>query len=279
MILDVALVRRRRRELQMSKRQVADQLGVTVMTVSRLEKGENHEALSLALVSNLAGVLSVDLGRLCRSAPAPVPRRSDQLAAAAGELLAHMTALTPVDALAESLDVTVDELEEALAVLAVRLEAVGMCLHRLNRTVAVRPAGKASPDHVKAMARKRLARSGMNITEARILARALAGTLDEGKLGNADQVALGRLRNAGIIEEDSGHVTGDVAVTFSVRWGGGIDGVPPARSGASLGAAASVPPETHCGLRLERTDLLVHGFRRLGAPPVGDHVRRTSDRW
>jgi hypothetical protein len=58
----------------------------------------------------------------------------------------------------------------------------------LKNEVAIRPAGQLDADRLKDATRRRFARSGMNITEARVLARAVAGTLDEAKPGNADRV-------------------------------------------------------------------------------------------
>lgn len=46
MILDTGLVRSRRRELEMSQRQLAKHLGVSPTVVTALEDGRNHHALN-----------------------------------------------------------------------------------------------------------------------------------------------------------------------------------------------------------------------------------------
>jgi hypothetical protein len=49
----------------------------------------------------------------------------------------------------------------------------------------------------------------------RLLARALAGTLDPSRLGNAEQVGRARLENAGLVDED-------LRVTDEVRYSLGL---------------------------------------------------------
>ncbi|WP_324273776.1 helix-turn-helix transcriptional regulator [Blastococcus brunescens] len=72
-MLDVELLRRRRIERHMSRRDVAKNLGVTNATVSRLESGVNHGEQPLALLLRLADLLALDLADLL---PGPVVVRS-----------------------------------------------------------------------------------------------------------------------------------------------------------------------------------------------------------
>ncbi len=60
MILDAALIRRRRAERGLSAREVAKHLGVSGPVVSAIEAGTNHNDVSLAHWLRLAAALEVE---------------------------------------------------------------------------------------------------------------------------------------------------------------------------------------------------------------------------
>lgn len=215
MRLNAELIRRRRRELAMSHRQLARSLSVTSIVVSGLEAGSNHETLTLGFVGKLAEVLAIAPHTLIESDRADDPTAPGDLVAAVGSLLASISTLTPVSVLVEALDASLADVEAALEVLDAGLAGVGLTVHRLKGEVMLRPNAQLDPDSLKVMLRRHQARRGLNLTEARVLARVLAGSLDEGKLGNADMVALNRLRNAGLVTETDVVLTRDVQLTFS----------------------------------------------------------------
>lgn len=58
-LLDANLVRRGRQQLQLSVRQLAKDLGVSMPVIQRIEDRTNHKDLPLQLVAQLADTLAV----------------------------------------------------------------------------------------------------------------------------------------------------------------------------------------------------------------------------
>lgn len=212
MILNGTLVQQRRRDLGLSHRSLAKHLDVSGSVIAGIENGTNHATLTVGFLVKLASALGVDVTVLHQNSRGPVGTRDDSdLVARLGALLVTVDSLIAVDALAEALGVTLERIETGLTQLGRQLKPAGLTVHRLARDVALRADAVTNPKEVKTLLRKHLARRGMNLTEARVLARTLAGTLDEGKLGNAETVALNHLRVAGIISTATPpHVTDDV---------------------------------------------------------------------
>lgn len=75
-ILDTALIIRRRTELGITARALARFLNVTLAVVRLLELGSNHDEISRALVVRLAAGLGVDVETLLCS-PHPQPSASE----------------------------------------------------------------------------------------------------------------------------------------------------------------------------------------------------------
>lgn len=121
--------------------------------------------------------------------------------AAVSELLSHMTSLTPSEAIAETLGRRLADVESAIDQLDQRLRRCGLSVHRLKNEVAIRPAGHLDADRLRDATRPRFARSGMNITEARVLPGRLPARWmkpsSERRPG-----CLGSARNGGLISED-----------------------------------------------------------------------------
>ncbi len=204
MILDTDLVRSRRRELELSQRQLAKQLGVSPMVVTALEDGRNHHALKLAFVARLADVLAVDVAQLFEFSPPRVvdSQSVSDLAASLGALLFDTSTFTPVEALAEATGHTLDDVTTALDSLESRLAAVGLSLQRRSGEVALRPTADLDPEERKRLLRRHQSRRGVRLTEARVLREVLDGNIDEARLSNPNLVALNRLRHAGLVTDD-----------------------------------------------------------------------------
>lgn len=204
MILDAKLIRARRRELELSQRQLAKQLGVSPMVVSALEDGRNHHALKLSFVSRLADVLAVDVAQLFESSPPWVvdSQSVSDLAVSLGALLFDTATFTPVEALAEATGHTLDDVAAALDSLESGLAAVGLSLQRRSGEVALRTTAHLDPEERKRLLRRHQARRGLRLTEARILREVLDGNIDEARLSNPELVALNRLRHAGLVTDD-----------------------------------------------------------------------------
>lgn len=209
-LLDRDLIRRRRRGLHLSQRALAKHLGVSPVVVAALEEGTNHPHLSLDLFHRLADTLAVDPHQLLHHHPKAEPAETgdeaedvERLAADLGAMLTTLGVLTSVDALADATGQPLPAVEAALHQLDAALRPAGLHLHRHGRDVAIRPTANLDPQHLQRLYRRHHARRGLNHTEARILHQALTGTLDETRLSNPETVALNRLRNAGLVTEES----------------------------------------------------------------------------
>lgn len=220
MILDTGLVRSRRRELEMSQRQLAKHLGVSPMVVTALEDGRNHHALKLGFVVRLADVLAVDVDQLLDSSADPVVDSQSvaDLAASVGALLFDTATFTPVEALAEATGHTLDDVTAALDSLEPRLAAAGLSLQRRSGEVAIRTTAHLDPEERKRLLRSHQARRGLRLTEARILREVLDGSVDEARLSNSEMVALNRLRHAGLVTGDgTPELTTDVKASLLLK--------------------------------------------------------------
>lgn len=194
-------MRRRRAELGLSVRSVANQLGVSGIVVTGLETGSNHQDLPLGLVARLAAILGLDTADLFRrdeEAASGDALESD--VAAVGGLLFEAGIVTPTSALRRALGWNPRRLRIALDQLDGRLRAVGMRLSRQDdRSRIVRDVTATSPSEVAALIRSHITRDGLNRAEASILFR-----IEEGRAprepSNPEAVAIGTLLNAGLIE-------------------------------------------------------------------------------
>lgn len=206
-ILNGTLARRRRVELCRSVRQLAADLGVSGAVITAMEAGSNHKDLSVGFVQRLAAALALDPTTLWITDRAGTRPDVDD-AAAVGAVLHASEILTPVATIAEILDWPLDRVDSALDTLDAALPAVGLRLHRLHKSAAIqRSAEAADSDVVQRTVRAHLNSEGLNVTEAKVLARVRDGGLGK-ELGNHDQVALGVLVNAGLVEVEPAAVRG-----------------------------------------------------------------------
>lgn len=219
-MLDHDRIKRRRKQLNITQRGLARQLGVSLTVVTNLESGINHDDLPLGLVRRLVDALALEPCDLLTSGPedATTDVGSAPDAAAVGVLLTQLDALAELDTLAHALQWPLQRAADAVNTLADRLDGTGIRLHQLGSQVALRPASNDSPDVLRRLHRRQQARRGLTLTEARVLHRAWAGRLDPHRLGNADRVALQRLQAADLVGDD-GRPSGDVQSSLAAAGG------------------------------------------------------------
>jgi transcriptional regulator with XRE-family HTH domain len=219
-LLDSTLIRRRRLALALSERELATRTGSTAQLLHSLETDRNHTELTIAFLVRLAAALGLHVHELLLTTPnpdndpTPGPKDGQDDApggaspadvAAAGALLATARTRTPIQVLAESTGWTFDHTEVVLDALAHHLTTVGMVLERNPETVTIVPAATAATaDDIAALSRRTLARTGMNLRQARLLHQVHTGNLTAKDLGGPTRVALGELINAGLITWDTG---------------------------------------------------------------------------
>ena len=207
MLLNVELIRRRRRELGLSERAIAKHLGATSPTVAGIEEGTNHEQLTLRTVVTLAQVLGVQPSDLIVT-----ERRSDvdpDLVRQVGQLLGAVGRPVPIDLVAELVGVTLDGVDALIGELDRRLHDAGFGVRNDGVEVALVGEPIVSPERMKDALRGHAAKYGLRLQEVDLLRRIVEGGVHESSLGNADRVALGRLRNAGIVDRDTMMVVDD----------------------------------------------------------------------
>lgn len=225
MLLDVALIRRRRRELGLSLREVARHVSVSAAVIERLEDGTNHNDLPLALVAALADTLAIPRQDIWAQ-PHPADTDTADDAATVGALLAETGVLTPREALADALAWPLDRLDTALKELDQRLRPLGWMLHHLNGDVDIRRhPGAASPEQIQTLLRHHQARRSLKLSEARLLYRILDGLNEQHISSNNDRVALGRLQNAGLLNDDTEQPTAADEVRYSLLLEEADDGI------------------------------------------------------
>lgn len=203
MRLNTELIRRRRRELRLSERELGERLGTSRTTIRFIESGEVAGKLTLDLVSQLGDVLAVSFSDLVMAEPPPVERAEPGDIERLGALLAEAAEATPIDLAAEVLGWSVERTQRAAYDLATRLPSVGMTLRTSDGELACLPAAAAlSADELRERARRHLARNHLTSHQARVLLAYLERDLDAvRKLGGREFTAVALLAKAGLIED------------------------------------------------------------------------------
>jgi transcriptional regulator with XRE-family HTH domain len=202
MRLDTELIRRRRRELRLSERQLAERLGTSRTTIRFIESGEVTGNLTLAFLAELASVLAVGFNDLVVGDQGAERSTSDD-AERLGTLLAEADEPTPLDVAAQVLGWTVEATDQVANELGERLASVGMALRREDDELAVLPAAAVlSGDELRERARRHLARSHLTSHQASVLLAYVERDLDAvRKLGRREFTAVALLAKAGLIED------------------------------------------------------------------------------
>lgn len=216
-MLDIALIVRRRHELALSHRAVARHLGVSAGTVKTLEEGSNHADLPLRLLVRLAEILAVEPAQLLRTAETADSSKDGRgcRVATLGALLGSVQKPVAVEALAEACETTLAETEVLLGRLAVRLRRCGLELHRPSGCVQIVAGSGGRPgEALRQLLRGQHVRAGMGSSDAELLHRVYAGTLDPTALNRPEQVTFARLLNAGLVCTD-GRVLEEVAFSLA----------------------------------------------------------------
>lgn len=215
-LLNTDLIRRRRLQLRLSQRQLAHHIGVTAPTLARIEDGSNHAELTLETVHQLAGALALDIKELHARPAAEETHDREYDVARVGTALQQEHGLTPLEALAAAFGWTLERTRAAVDQLANVAPTCGLRVHELKREVSLVPAADPTiQQQMEALARSRYARKELNLTEARVITHIIRGADRRQLQGNAQQVALGRLRNAGYVTTDETPcLTDDVAYSL-----------------------------------------------------------------
>lgn len=202
--LNSEFIKRRRVELGLSNRALASAIGTTGSGLRALDRDASQGELTLALLERLAGALACDLVDLIATSSPTGPVGDDPDdgdAAVLGQLLHTTGVLTPIAALAEVTGWSERRVADALDDLEAALVPAGLVVHRLGNRVGLRASADVDGDLVAAAVRSHINRDGLHIGEIRLLRRILDGDCPP-QPTNADQVALGVLANARLIEPD-----------------------------------------------------------------------------
>lgn len=222
-LLNTDLIRDRRLELGLSERKLAAVTGLGQAVIRGLEAGTNHKDLTLGDLHRLADALALDAQHLlaatsateAAAGPATRDAHLDQHVTQVGALLFDVDRLIPVESLALTTGLTLDQTHEVLAELDRRLRAVGLLLHRLNNAVKIwRTSDAVSRETLQATWRAHLARRGLDIGQVTLLQQVRRGRRTK-TLTNDQQVTAAQLVNAGILDRTS---AGGVDLSADVRY-------------------------------------------------------------
>ena len=216
--LNPVLLRRRRAELGLTAKALADALGILPATYMFLEN-TGGKTLDLRLVVRLARILGVSLDSLVTPAvldEAPDVPTVDDDAKALGSLLYSAETLIPIGALCDALDWPLDRLHAAEERLGAQLEACGLRLRRSNARLAItRDPDPVDTTSLKTAIRRHLGRHNVGRRELRLLRRIEQERVPKAT-SNPDIVALGVLVNAELVTfETSGAPRSETPMTLS----------------------------------------------------------------
>ena len=225
-LLDGPEVKRRRRRLGMSRRELADRIGVAPSTVTGIEQSTNHDVLNGRLLDRLAGALGTTLGGLLASSHAEPPAdggsTTDNDVARLGALYVEAGGNVHNDDAATALRISRRRVVDAQPRLREALRGTGIELRRGSWSqVALRPAGAlVGAQELRRLNHAQLARRGLRFEDARLLRDLRDGLIDrewEKRVGATKRGRLGRLLDLGLADEPDAGVFGlSDAVRFSL---------------------------------------------------------------
>lgn len=206
-VLDTALIVRRRTELGLSQRSLAAECGFTTAAMSHLERGRNHEELTLRKLHRLAAALAVPMQTLLvpPETSGSEPGVDDQRLEA---LLVEIGQAVPRELIALALRWDLERTTRALRKLRDRLTGSGVVLHRASSGYSLRPRTELLTDEERReLERIRLQTRQLRAPGMRLLLEVVRGTLRpdwDQRAGNNERVNMRMLIGAGIVEQGAG---------------------------------------------------------------------------
>ncbi len=224
-LLDINQIVTTRTDLKLTQRELANRIGVNPITVGRIERGLNHEALDLSTLSRLAAALGLAITSLFPENQQHGSRDQDTSADARRLEALLLEAKTAVrsDEIAETLHWTLPRTQRALAELSEGLAGRGavlagtLGLHLIRARIDLLTAAER-----KRLERARHARLGLRLHEARLLQRALTNTLRDdwqSKASASDRHAMAALLKAGLVEVKANRLQLTKEASFSLSPG------------------------------------------------------------
>ena len=237
MLLDTRLLIERRVALGLSRLQLAKRVAKSPTVIGGLERGDNHETLTLGLVASLASALAVQPRDLFATPTDGVPQPDDVRVEAA---LSMVDKALSTRELASGLDWSDARTLAALESLRERLAPSGVNLHQhagrwyLRSRVAV-----LSREEQRGVEQARVAKARLSLYDAQVLATVVAGYATArwvADASNAQRVSLATLLRLAYAEPDR---DGGLSVTESVRYSLGLDRRAPTPINALRGGGSS----------------------------------------
>ena len=204
-ILDHNRILMARLELNLSQRDVAFDVGMNPVTMSRLEQGRSDESLDLRTVARLAAVLGLSITSLFAQPESGVDLEiptSDERRLEA--LLYDSRSALGADDIALALGWTLPRTHAALRRLNVALGPRGTMIHSSGRRHRVTARSDLlTSNERKSVERIHHARRGLGLHEARLLQQVRKGSFRVGwtrTMSSKERVAAGSLFKAGLVE-------------------------------------------------------------------------------
>jgi transcriptional regulator with XRE-family HTH domain len=220
-LLDTDLIRERRLALGLSQPALAKRVARSPTVISLLERGENHQRLTLDLVAALASALGLQTVDLFRPPASGALATEDDVKVEAA-LATTGKGLSTTD-LAKGFDWGIDRVHAALAALRDRLAPTGVNLHQHAGKWYLRPRVPVlSRPEQQRIEGSRVARDRLSRYDAEVLAAVVGGAADGRWVvdaSNARKVALAHLLRLGYIEP----AEAGLAATAGVRFSLGLD--------------------------------------------------------
>jgi len=207
MILNGTTMRKRRMELGISIRALANLAGVTGSTIARLEDSGDPSQLSVQTLMKIIRNLAVDLSDVVdsdlQSSPYSIMTTVEEL----GQLLHNHKKAIPRSHIAECMDLTLNEVDSALLKLDELLRFTGLRIHQASTGVAI-VAAATSPRLSKAKEAAHRTRSFrvLNAGDLLLLYRIMHEGLDHNMIAGRNNgiVSLHKLENANLVQIEKG---------------------------------------------------------------------------
>jgi transcriptional regulator with XRE-family HTH domain len=206
--MNADLIRRRRLALGRSRRAVAREVGLSEGAVARLESGAGADEWTLRQLRSLSAALGLDIAEVVGVEP-PRPELGSDVEVL-GAMLVELPRMVHTSTLACATGWQLARVNTALDALDGRLRPLGLRVHRLRGTVAIRSVRRSTDAQTfKALHQRDLARQGLTRSQVALLQAVTVGSVDEQRFTDNDRLTYASLLNAGLIEERDGapHLT------------------------------------------------------------------------